>query len=323
MAGELTLRFLQIQSAKYDRFTVGSPASIDASVLQAALYVKDAASSFLKRNISEMRRCIVRIARDLVFTKFPLCLCMAAANSFRFKSGCRRQRKVTNRELSRSHKTPDSLCSMRKRSKSLHSGKVGPCKGHESRMPEMQHGCVGTLHGLMPSMPEALWQGRSACEPVGGTIASALAMRLARYSASDTYYPQTISILRLDKPQLTSVDDEISSTLRRLLPQSRRPDSAGSTSDRLKALSERMKAAESAGDSAEQARLLATILEIAQGKGQGSDLAETGLLSAVSQDLEKAIKESLAFRGTVSIEPAEAKALREGGTAELLAQEVA
>jgi len=157
---------------------------------------------------------------------------------------------------------------------------------------------------------------------IGGTVASALAMRLARYSASDTYYPQTISILRLDRPQLTSVDDEISSTLRRLLPQSRRPDSAGSASDRLKALSERMKAAESTGDTAEQARLLAMILEIAQGKGQGAELAEAGLLSAISQDLEKAIKESLAFRGTVSIESAEAKARREGETAELLTQEV-
>ena len=83
-----------------------------------------------------------------------------------------------------------------------------------------------------------------------------------------------------------------------------------------------MKTAESTGDTAEQARLLATILEIAQGRGQGPELAETGLLSAISQDLEKGIKESLAFRGTVSIESAEAKARREGETAELLTQEV-
>jgi hypothetical protein len=146
-------------------------------------------------------------------------------------------------------------------------------------------------------------------------------MRLARYSASDTYYPQTLSVLRLDKPQLTSVDDEISSTLRRLLPRARRPDTASTTSERIKALSERMKVAESTGDAAEQARLLATILEIAQGKGQGPELAETGLLNTVSQDLEKAIKESLAFRGTVSVEPAEHKA-REGDTGELLAEEI-
>ena len=155
----------------------------------------------------------------------------------------------------------------------------------------------------------------------GGTIASALAMRLARYSASDTYYPQTLSVLRLDKPQLTSADDEISATLRRLLPRSLRPDTAGTPAERLKALSERMKVAESIGDSAEQERLRASIVEIALGKAHEAESPEPGLLRSVSEELEKAIKESLAFRGTVSVEPAEQKA-REGDSAELLAEDI-
>ena len=58
-----------------------------------------------------------------------------------------------------------------------------------------------------------------------------------------------------------------------------------------------MKAAESTGDTAEQARLLAMILEIAQGKGQRAELAEAGLLSAISQDLEKAIKKAWRSEG--------------------------
>ena len=61
-------------------------------------------------------------------------------------------------------------------------------------------------------------------------------------------------------------------------------------------------------------------MEIAQGKGQEPELVETGLLNAVSQDLRKAIKESLAFRGTVRVEPAEQKA-REGDATQLLAEE--
>ena len=157
----------------------------------------------------------------------------------------------------------------------------------------------------------------------GGTIASALAMRLARYSASDTYYPQTLSILRLDRPQLTTEDDETSSTLRRILPQSRRPQSAGSLSDRLRALSERMAVAEAMGDAAEKARLVSEILKITQGGEKQQRLPETGLLSAISQDLEKAIKESLAFRGQVTTESAEAKARREGDTAHLLSADIA
>src|SRR5262249_37581178 len=144
----------------------------------------------------------------------------------------------------------------------------------------------------------------------------------ARYSASDTYYPQTLSILRLDKPRLTSVDDEISSTLYRILPQSRRPDSSVAASDSIRTLSERLKAAESVGDAAERARLLARIAEIATGKGQGPAFVESGLLSSVSQDLEKGIKESLAFRGTVTTVAAEEKARTEGGTSDLLAQEI-
>jgi hypothetical protein len=147
-------------------------------------------------------------------------------------------------------------------------------------------------------------------------------MRLARYSASDTYYPQTLSVLRLDKPQLTSADDEISAMLRRLLPRARRPEAAGTVAERLKALSERMKAAETSGDAAEQKRLMAVILAIAQGKTPEEEITETGLLQSVPQDLEKAIKESLAFRGTVSVENAEHKAAQEGAAAPLLAEEV-
>src|SRR5215469_10020806 len=142
-------------------------------------------------------------------------------------------------------------------------------------------------------------------DETGGSIVSAIAMRLARYSASDTYYPQTLSILRLDKPRLRSVDDEISSTLYRILPQSQRPDSSVAASDSIRTLSERLKAAESAGDAAERARLLARIAEIATGKGQSPAFVESGLLSSVSQDLEKGIKESLAFRGTVTTVAAE------------------
>lgn len=160
-------------------------------------------------------------------------------------------------------------------------------------------------------------------EETSGSIVSAIAMRLARYSASDTYYPQTLSILRLDKPRLTSMDDEISSTLYRILPQSRRPESNLDASDSIRTLSERLKAAESAGDAAERARLLARIAEIATGKGQGPLFVDSGLLTSVSQDLEKGIKESLAFRGTVTTVAAEEKARTEGGTSDLLAQEIA
>src|SRR5690349_8478043 len=67
-----------------------------------------------------------------------------------------------------------------------------------------------------------------------GTIVAALAMRLARYSASDTYYPQTLSILRLDRPRLRTADDQLSATLFNMLPPSQRPDATVSAADSIK-----------------------------------------------------------------------------------------
>ena len=161
---------------------------------------------------------------------------------------------------------------------------------------------------------------RSATEESGGTIVSELAMRLARYSASDTYYPQTLSVLRLDRPRLTSADDDISSLLYRILPQSRRPDATLSPADAIKALTERLKEAQ--GDQAETARLLQRIGEIATGKNPSPSFAPAGLLDSISLDLEKGIKESLAFRGTVTTVAAIEKARMDGGTSESLAQDV-
>jgi hypothetical protein len=128
-------------------------------------------------------------------------------------------------------------------------------------------------------------------------------MRLARYSASDTYYPQTLSILRLDRPQLRTADDQLSSTLFKMLPPSRRPDASVSAADSIKALTDRLKAAEVLGDRDEQQRLQKRIVDIAMGKVSVPSPSEQGLLQNVSPDTEKAIKESLAFRGTVTTVP--------------------
>ena len=308
---------------EYDRFTVGSPGSIDASVLRAALICQGCGQLiFEKKNHRDVPPHCPNCNGSRIH-QIP----------FVFVHGCG--------ELVPIQEWLPAI------KKSGEAGGLPEATKHPIHCPQCQSGAHLYIQGWSDRIKDmkvvcrkckmvALDRFTASCQrclkrfgregapanQIGGTIASALAMRLARYSASDTYYPQTISVLRLDKPQLTSADDEISSTLRRLLPHSRRPDTAGSTSDRLKALSEHMKAAESIGDTAEKARLLATILEIAQGKGQGPELADAGLLSAISQDLKKAIKESLAFRGTVSIESAEAKARREGETAELLTQEI-
>jgi hypothetical protein len=320
--GRIDSTFPADPAGEYDRFTIGSPTSIDASVLPAGLICQHCGQLIFEK----------KYQRDTSL-RCPNCGGSRIHQiPFVFVHGCGELVPI-HEWLPAIKKAGDGAVLPEKtthpiRCAQCHSGANLYMPGRSERVKDMTVICrkcsTVALERFAASCHRCLKRFGREGPPTnqkGGTIASALAMRLARYSASDTYYPQTLSVLRLDRPQLTSVDDEISSTLRRLLPRSRRPDTAGAPSERLKALSERMKAAESAGDSAEQARLLATIVEIAQGKGQGSESAEPGLLTAISPELEKAIKESLAFRGTVSVEPADQKA-REGDSAELLAGEV-
>jgi DNA-directed RNA polymerase subunit M/transcription elongation factor TFIIS len=309
-------------AGEYDRFTIGSPASIDASVLQAALICQHCGQLIFEKKYQRDTSLQCPNCGGSRIHQIP----------FVFVHGCGEL--VPIQEWLPAIKKGTDEGGLPEATK--HPIKCAQCKsganlyipGRSDRVKDMKVVCrkcnTVALERFAASCHRCLKRFGREGPPTnqkGGTIASALAMRLARYSASDTYYPQTLSVLRLDKPQLTSADDEISATLRQLLPRSRRPDTAGTPAERLKALSERMKVAELIGDAAEQERLRATIVEIALGKGHEAVSAEPGLLRSVSEELEKAIKESLAFRGTVSVEPAEQKA-REGDSAELLAEDI-
>jgi hypothetical protein len=306
-----------------ERFTVGSPTSIDASVLLAALICQYCGQLIFEKGRARDSSLICPHCQKSRIHQIP----------FVFVHGCGELVPIQEwlpaiKKVGEGNGALPEVTKRPVRCEQCHSGADLYIPGGSDRVKDMKVVCrkckTVVLERFTASCHRCLKRFHREGAPAnqqGGTVASALAMRLARYSASETYYPQTISVLRLDKPQLTSADDEISFLLRGLLPRARRPDGAGSTSERLKALSERIKVAESSGNQAEKQRLMAIILEIAQGKDQRSELGDSGMLNDVSQELEKAIKESLAFRGTVNVEPAEQKA-REGDTSELLAEEV-
>lgn len=84
-------------------------------------------------------------------------------------------------------------------------------------------------------------------------------MRLSRYSANDTYYPMTITLLRLDRPDLISAEDVEQQELRSLLPLNLRPNEESDLPSIIAALNDRLQRAMQLGDVAEQQRLLARI----------------------------------------------------------------
>jgi DNA-directed RNA polymerase subunit RPC12/RpoP len=55
------------------------------------------------------------------------------------------------------------------------------------------------------------------------TLVTRIAMRMTRYSASDTYYPQTLTTLRLDRPAVSGMSDPEVDVLRRVITSRRRP----------------------------------------------------------------------------------------------------
>lgn len=138
-------------------------------------------------------------------------------------------------------------------------------------------------------------------DTVGGELVSRLVMRLARYSASETYYPQGISILRLDRPKISTGIDETSNLLRTLLPEGGEAGRAASVGDTMNALTERLQAAERIGDAEEAKRWMDKIIEVASGKPSQVAGALNGVHHATTApDIQKALYESIAFRETVT-----------------------
>lgn len=308
-----------------ERYTVGSPESIDAAVLPAALICQRCGQLIFDKKFHKHEKSSCPNCQSPRIHQIPFVFVHGCGELVPIEEWMPATRK--NTETGALEPTKHSIrCPQCDKSTDLY------IPGRSDRVKDMKVVCrkcnievldrfTARCHRCLKRFTrEGTYASR---DESSGTIVSALAMRLARYSASDTYYPQTLSILRLDRPRLRSVDDEISATLYRILPRSRRPETNISASDSIKTLSERLRIAEAAGDTAERARLLARIAEIATGKGQGPTLADSsGLLNSVSQDLEKGIKESLAFRGSVTTLPAEEKARSEGGTSDLLADEI-
>jgi hypothetical protein len=128
-------------------------------------------------------------------------------------------------------------------------------------------------------------------DTIGGELVSRLVMRLARYSASETYYPQGISILRLDRPKISTGIDEVSNLLRTLLPEGGEAGRAASAGDTMKALTERLQAAERVGDAEEAKRWMDKIIEVASGRRVRCRVGVSALQSslAFSRRLDKRI----------------------------------
>lgn len=159
-------------------------------------------------------------------------------------------------------------------------------------------------------------------QQTSGSVVARIAMRMSRYSASSSYYPQSFSILRLDRPKLTFADGDELGLLRRMLPTSRRPEAQAGVSGTVEVLMRKLKEAESMRNASEQARLRSLIAQAVMNPEQDSAPAEDDSLVPRAADLERSISESIAFRTTVDSRPAVETARRGGSASGLLLDQI-
>jgi DNA-directed RNA polymerase subunit RPC12/RpoP len=158
----------------------------------------------------------------------------------------------------------------------------------------------------------------------GDTLVTRIAMRMTRYSASDTYYPQTVTTLRLDRPTVSTTSEPEIDILRRVLPSRRRPAESKGSSEGLMALVKRLKDAEAAGDS-DKVAAISKMISVAALRPQvdtsAQDDAEENW-SIADRDIERAVSESLAFRQNVNSRSATAVAAEAGGATGNLVRDI-
>jgi hypothetical protein len=304
-----------------ERFTIGMPDSIDAAVLDAALICQQCGQLIFGKKHSDGRLKCTNCLSARVH-QFP----------FIFVHGCGAMVPIQE-WLPATRKTEAGIIEASNRPircSTCGNGDNLYIPERSDRVKDMRVLCrkckVEVLDRLLARCHRCLNRlakdATLRSEGGAATIVQAIAMRLARYSASDAYYPYSTSVLRLDRPQLSNSEDENTTLLYRMLPPALRPDASFSPADSIKALSDRLSIAQKMGDDTEISLLLARIASVATSQPPQMPASTDVLLGTISPELEKGIRESLAFRTTVTHLAVEQKAQQEGGISDLVKREV-
>ena len=155
-----------------------------------------------------------------------------------------------------------------------------------------------------PPLPQTNGQTADENKEQEGTIVTRILMRITSYRASEAYYPHTLTLLRLDRPQYTGYQDEETQQLRQMLPASPGDPSEGPTVNALNTLTARLQGAKAKGDAQTIQELYKQIAEIATAgslpRPSPASPAEPQPAFSLTPELQRGVQESLAFKTTVN-----------------------
>jgi transposase-like protein len=153
-----------------------------------------------------------------------------------------------------------------------------------------------------PPLPAASKPDGAPDKEQEGTIVTRVLMRVTSYRASEAYYPHTLTLLRLDRPQYTGYLDEDVEQLRQLLPAPVEDSSVNPTVTALDTLTARLKAAQASGDAHMVHDLFQQIAAIATAESvprAAPASVEPPPAVSLTPELQRSVQESLAFKTTV------------------------
>lgn len=162
--------------------------------------------------------------------------------------------------------------------------------------------CIKEISSEAPSKPAPSHLGHE--EQKHATVVARVAMRQTRYSASDAYFPHSITLLRTDGPVIQEDTRPASKVLRSILPAA--SSSPASREQLLSTLLNQMAKATAQGDVDLFDRLSKQVRALASGIHEATP-KQTPVLSPsirLQDDVEVAIREALAFGTTIRARPA-------------------
>ena len=307
----------QFPDPRHDRarFAVGVPESITASVLHTALvcprcslltFPRKNELTRLQSGQFRCQRCQGRGLRQIPFVFVHGCGELLPITEWLpgIRRNDNRDWEEVNRPIRCSRCGTEGILELLLRSERVKDMRVNCANCHTELPDRLSANCHRCLHDYVTGRTAERATPNSTTRPAGDTLVARIAMRLSRYSASDTYYPQTLSMLRLDRPAVVRLTDDEQTMLRRMLPNETRQTNTGSVSDVLTSLATRLRQAEAASDQEEIRRIQELILRVVSPSQGEPPISEPFPLAALASDVEQSVQEAIAFRETVNMRPA-------------------
>ncbi len=309
--GAVDSGFPPVRSA--DRFTVGTPRGIAASILETALYCRDCCRFLPQRP---------RAHGDQLLC--PGCGRQTLRQiGYVFVHGCGHLEPIGRTIPYESRQQAGTIFRAPIRCATCGDGAILRVDDRAERLAALKIYCercrqevISRLLARCPRcFPRFFREAEAGANP--GQLAFRSAMRITRHSANNAYYPHTISILRLDRPRIPQASPE-QAWLDALLPAPERTGPLGAA-QALTELVDRLREAERRGDHQQVAELRAAIAVAATAPAPAREEAPRALQRRLPADVEQAVRECVALLSSVRRVPVAAAAATHGGEIDPLA----